>query len=331
MSLILVIWVFELLMFRNRGWIEEPLFYPIAGLFLFSFLSIILSAIFADEIHISYLGLFSFFILLTRRFIRFPEKRKMIIWTFISGVVLTSGLDLIGRLATEPFDIYSSLPASENISFMMLIVFGFVLAYYAESSSVKEKIFFGLVSLPMAIVAILSFNKAAILFLIIIVVIVGISKDRTILIPLGLMILAVVIDLFGIKQIIVADDIIAFLFRPFTDIVSNIYFIDNARFFGSTNVPAPYIPAHYFDRNYLLKMIFEFGPLLLLLFFWIIGEKTRMNFIRFKKIKNREIRAYHLGTLLTIIAALLMNFYGSTFDSKTAVLAFWMILGMSEV
>jgi hypothetical protein len=214
---------------------------------------------------------------------------------------------------------------------MMLIVFGFVLAYYAEAKDIKEKLFFGLVSLPMAIVAILSFNKTAILFLLLIVIIVGILKDRTILIPLGLMVFAVVFDLFGIKQLIVPEDLAGFFLRPINDIISNIYFIDNARFFGNTIIPAPYIPAHFFEKSYLIKMIFEFGPLLLLLFLWIIGEKTRMNFIRFKKIQNREIRAYHLGTLLTIIAAILMNFYGSTFDSKTAVLAFWLILGMSEV
>ena len=107
--------------------------------------------------------------------------------------------------------------------------------------------------------------------------------------------------------------------------------IAGTRFFGLGAESADGPRERTRPKSYFIHLITSVGPPSLILFIWIMVEQARRDLAKFRKVSLRETRAYHLGALLTVVAMLIMNIDGSTFDSGSPILAFWMILGMSEI
>ncbi len=329
------IWLLELLIFRDRSWVSSSLFNPIAGFAAFSVIAWLLSGLLHDRSPAPCAAVFSLFYFVTRSFVRSPEKRKMIVWTFISGVVLASGIDLFYRWGGL-FDLsFSPSLAAGSLSFLMMMVFCVVIAYYAQAHDYTEKLFFGLISLPIAVLAALAFDRAIIMVLLLIFIGVGILKDRTVLIVVGLVIVVMFSGLFGFREKIAEStdthDLIELAKSPVYGIERNFDMISGAGFYGGSGDPSQTEVRTTSDEPFFITLIRYYGPPSLILFIWIMIERARRDLARIGKISFPEAKAYHLASLLIVVAVSISSLYVSTPGCSSAILALWLLLGMAEI
>jgi len=325
-----ILWIVEQAIFRNTDWVQEEMFFPVAGFILFTFLGFMISEINSSDSILPYTGYLAIFYFVVQRFVSFSEKRKMIIWTFIAGVVLSSGVDIVMRLSGAELERSIVHPASQTISFYILTVMAMVLAFYAEGKNLKEKLFFGLISLPLAAMAILTINIYVMLILSFLFLIISVFKDRTAFLPLGLFLILFFSGIFDTGQNFSLPEIINILKAPIGDFVENSEIIRNISYFGS-NTGAGIAEPGVLPNSFFIKLLAAFGPPALLLFLWILVKQFRSDFVKFRKITFREMKAFHLSVVLAVASFAMLSLFGSIFESSSAVLVFWMILGMSEI
>ncbi len=324
------LWIVEQLIFRNTDWVRDQMFFPIAGFILFALLASIVARLTSSESILPYTGYLAIFYFVVQRFVSFSEKRKMIIWTFIAGVILSSAVDAIIRFSQAELERSMVNPASQKISFFILIVFALILAFYSEGKNLKEKLFFGLLSLPLIAVAILSLNIHVILILSIFLIIIGAVKDRTALLPLGILIVVFFFGIFDGAPGFSLPEIINVLKSPVGEIFENNRMIEDVSFFG---IVGGWSTGGLESRpdSFFIRLLASSGPPAVLLFLWIMVKQFRSDFVKFRKIAFRETKAFHLGIVLAIASFVLLSLFGSIFESSSAILIFWMILGMSEI
>jgi hypothetical protein len=324
-----VFWIIEQLIFRNTDWLHEEMFIPIAGFVLFTLLASIVSWINSTDSVMTYSGYLAIFYFVVQRFVSFPEKRKMIIWTFITGVVISSTIDAITRFVGAGLSVSMADTASQEISFFILVVFAVILAFYSEGENLKEKLFFGLIFLPLAAFAVLSLNIYVILISLFLFLMTGIFKDRSALILLGIYAVLLFAGVFKMAPGLSLPEIINTLKATANNLVGNFELMSNISFFGSNTVNAAAIDISL--DSFFIKLLAASGPPALLFFSWILVKQLRSDFVKTKKTAYREMRAFHLGILLATVSFILLSLFGSIFQWSSAILVFWMILGMSEI
>ncbi|UCC80730.1 MAG: hypothetical protein JSW64_05065 [Candidatus Zixiibacteriota bacterium] len=324
------LWIVEQLIFRNTDWIRDRMFFPVAGFIIFTLLAFFVARLNSSQSVLPYTGYLAIFYFVVQRFVSFSEKRKMIIWTFIAGVILSSAVDAILRFSRADLERSMMNPASQKISFFILIVFALILAFYSEGKNLKEKLFFGLLSLPLIAVAILTLNIHVILILLFFLIIIGVAKDRTALLPLGILIVIFYSGIFDTAPGFSLPEIINILKSRVSEIIENSRMIENIAFFGmSGGWDAAGLESR--PDSFFIRLLASSGPPAILLFLWILVKQLRSDFVKFRKIAFREMKAFHLGIVLAIASFVLLSLFGSVFESGSAILIFWMILGMSEI
>jgi hypothetical protein len=332
---IFLIWLSDTIIFREVELVELPLFYPILGFNVVLILAWALAQL--NGINFPYfgVGLLTLFYFIVPGFVMSGERRKMVLWSFIAGVVLVSGLHLITW-----WDNASGIQVGTNwprypLMFQIALVLCVLLAFFAEAEELKEKLFLGLVAFPPALTAILTLDKAVILVIIFSILVVGIFRDRIILIPTALAALILFSGVFGIsyniEKRITPIEYLEFVRSPLNEIQKNHKVIEQAQFFGVDANPTAAATASNVEDSFFLKMLRDAGPPVLIVFLWIIVEQTRGSLSRQKKALSREARAHHVGVLLVLAAIIIMNLYSSAFEYGSAVLAAWMIVGMTEI
>ena len=332
---IFLLWLSDTVIFHEVELSEMPLFYPILIFNVFLILAGGLSLI--NGIYSPYIavGLLSLIYFIVPGFVMSGERRKMVLWSFIAGVVLTSGIQLItlwgnaSEIQTAPF--WPGHPLMFQIALSLCIL----IAFFAEAEDLREKLFLGLVALPPALTAILTLDKAVILVIIVGILLVGIFRDRTILIPAALAVVILFSGIFGIsydiEKKITPREYLAFVLSPINEIYNNNDVIKQAQFFGDDAIPSNAVRKSNVEESFFLKMLRDVGPPALIVFLWIFVEQARGSFSRQKKILPSETRAHHLGVLLILTAIVIMNLYSSAFEYGAPVLESWMIIGMSEI
>lgn len=324
------LWIVEQVIFRNTDWIREEMFYPIAGFAFFTLLGFIIGKINSSIVIIHYTGYLAVFYFVVHRFVALSEKRKMIIWTFIAGVVLSSGIDIILRFSVSGLERSIIDPAPEKLSFFIMIVFSMIMAFYAEGRNLKEKLFFGLISVPLAVIAIMTFNIYVIISLLLLALLIGVLKDRSALIPLAVFAFLYFSGIFDAGRGISMTEAFNNVRAPISNIVGHGADLANLSFFGLKSGSESVLAGSLTD-SFFLKLMLGAGPPAFLIFVWILFKQFRSDLVKFRKITFREMKAFHLGIILTIGSFVLLSLEGNVFDTSSAVLVFWMILGMSEL
>ena len=332
---IFFIWLSDTIIFHDVELVELPLFYPILAFNVVLILAWALSQL--NGINFPYVGvgLLALFYFIVPGFVMSGERRKMVLWSFIAGVVLVSGFHLITW-----WDNASGIRIATNgpgypLMFQIALVFCILLAFFAETEDLREKLFLGLVALPPALTAFLTLDKAVILVIIFGILMVGIFRDRIILIPTALAVLILFSGIFGIsydiEKRITPKQYLEFVLSPMNDILKNHKAIEQAKFFGLDANSTAATTASNVKDSFFLKLLKDAGAPALIIFMWIIVEQVGGSLSRQKKAKSREARAHHLGVLLVLAAIIIMNLYSSAFEYGSAVLATWMIVGMTEI
>ncbi len=330
---IFLIWVLDLLIFRETDINELPLFYPILSFAAVLLAGGMVSLIYGHIFPYAYVALLSFFYFIVPGFVRSGEQRRMVLWTFIAGAMLVTGLHLILWWATFTNITMRLKPLSTPSLFMVTMAFSFLLSFYAESRSIREKVFLAMVSIPFALVVILSGDKTAMLFILIVIILIAIFRDRSIFIPLGLAILFILSGAFGIDYYIEQDFMPStfkeFIMHPIEQIKSSPETVLATSFYGEAALPNESSAAA--GQSFFLDLIRFAGPPAILLLFWVLFEKAREAYFKHRRSVEQQPRAYHLISLLTVIAAVVMNFYGPAFEYPSIILASWLIWGMSQI
>ena len=259
----------------------------------------------------------------------------MIVWTFISGVILASGIDLFYRWGSL-FNLSISPDYTPgSLSFLMMLVFCLIIAYYAQTRVYAEKLFFGLISLPLALLAALTFDSAIIAILLLASAGVAILKDRTVLIIVGLIIVVMFSGLSGLRGRIAkpddAFDLVELARSPANAIKRNSDMISGTGFYGAGSDQSQTDERAIPDEPFFIKLIKYSGPPSLVLFIWIIIERARRDLARIRKISFTEAKAYHLASLLIVVSVSIASLYVSMPGCSSAVLALWLLLGMAEI
>ncbi len=324
------LWVVEQLIFRNTDWVRDEMFFPVAGFIIITLLAFIVSRVNSSATVLPYTGYLAIFYFVVQRFVSFSEKRKMIIWTFIAGVLLSSAIDSVMRFSSAGLERSLVNPASQKISFYILIVFAMILAFYAEGRNPKEKLFFGLISLPLAAIAVLSLNSYVILILLFLFIIIGVFKDRSVFLLLGANLVLFFSGIFEIGSGISLPEIVNVLKAPIREFIVYGQTIENISFFGAID-GLNIAKIGFGPDSFFIKLLAAFGPPALLFFLWILFKQFRSDLVKFRKTLFREMKAFHLGVVLAIVSFVMLSLFGSIFESSSAVLVFWMILGMSEI
>ncbi len=325
------LWVLEQVIFKNTDWIDEPMFYPVAGFMVFTFISFIVSKYNSSFSSIMYTGYLAVFYFVVQRFVSLSEKRKMIVWTFISGVVLSIGIKIVLMIANRGDSYLSEYWASEQLSFFVILVFVIVLSFYSESEKIGEKFFFGMVSLPIIAFAFLTFSTPILLIIIILMLLVGVFKDRSVLVPLAVAFLFYMTGNFDLIENVTAGNIIHFVKSPLTEISRGGVLIGNTAFFGVRPDVGNIEIYSFSTKSYFFKLLLNSGPAALILLFWVMAEQSRRCFSKLRKVALSEMKIYYLSSVLTLIAVVILNIFGSSFGASASVLVFWMMLGMSEI
>ncbi|MEE9553293.1 MAG: hypothetical protein V3W18_03255 [candidate division Zixibacteria bacterium] len=327
------VWLFQILIFRQTGFISSPLFYPIAGLTVFSVIVWSLSSLYSYDNPVICVGLYSLFYFVIYSFVSSHEKRKMLIWTFLGGIILSVGIEILSNLESSAGVFPGSLILEEHLPTLLIMGFCLIVAMFAMASGIREKLFYGLISLPL-VAGVLISGYTITLITMIVLLAAGLIKEKSILIAAALIAIVVSTGLFGAKGEIITlfdrDNLTELVVRPIDDIGRNVEHISNSGFFGSpgndqTGESAPQ------ERSFFISLIRHAGPPSLLLFLWVIFELARRDLTKIRKLSEQEEKAYHLATLIFMAIIIVANIYGSYFSCSPAILGLWMFLGMAEI
>jgi hypothetical protein len=330
-----LIWLLDLLIFKETEIFDLPLFYPLIAFTVFMALGWIVASVYGHDFPFIYVALLSLFYMIVPGIVATVEQRRMVIWTFIAGAMLIAGLHLIYWWGNFKNFTQILLPLQEPSLFMVTLAFAFLLALYAESSSVREKIFMILVGLPLAAVVVFSADKSAILFLLIAVLVVAILRDLTVFVPLAVAGLFVFSGAFGIdyylRQALPPAGYVDFISRPLVEISENQEAVLTPSFFGQSRSSPELSEPVEAGRSFFLNLLIKAGPPAVLIFLWILFERAREAYFRRRRMKTGQPRVYHLISLLTVVAAIVMNIYGAIFEFPAIILSCWLILGMTDI
>lgn len=324
-----LLWIIEQIIFRNFDWLNEDMFYPIAGFIIFTFLGHIIFRPSSSDFVLPYTAYLAGFYFVVRRFVAFSEKRKMVIWSFVTGVIMSSGIRIIDAFSLHGFDKSLTSPVSGNITFTMLIALAMVLAFYSEGKTVREKLFFIFISVPLVAVALLSFNESLVLIAMVLILIAGILADRSLLLVFAVYLAFIITGVLEFENIFSLSELFQRLSLPVKEVSRNIEVVKNVSFYGANF--AAIAPGTIEVNSYFLKLLLSYGPLSLILFGWIIAKQLQRDFVKFHKISFREMKAFHLGAIITVLSFILLSLFGTVLESHSTILIFWMILGMSEI
>lgn len=328
------IWLLQILIFRRPSFASSRLFYPIFGLCAISLICLLLSKIFSFDNPTLCAGLYSVFYFVAMSFVPSQEKRKMITWTFLSGVILSLAIDVLSGLSSGGYHDIKSLMISEHLSVPVLIVFCLGLANYAASIGFREKIFYALILLPVG-VGVMTIDTIITIVLLIMLLLISIVQDRSGLIVVGLIVVIVFSGLFGLKDRIKmgveSGEYIEIVKKPLRAIEQNADELVSAGFYGSLEQGPESEKSFIGSEPFFISLVKSSGPPSLLFLIWVIFESVRRDFAKIRKSARREEKAYHLATFLIIMVIIVVNIYESSFSCSPAILGLWMFLGMTEI
>lgn len=329
-----IIWLAQLVIFGQPDFKSSRLLYPIAGLTLFSLVVFILSAITGVKNPTVCAGLYSFFYFVVFSFVPSQERRKMVIWTFLSGVVLSLGISVLSAVDISGRPDFSAVVFPDHLPLLILMVFCLGLAYFTESIGMREKLFFALIFLPIGI-GVLAFDPMIILILFALMLVVGIIKDRAALVLLGVLVIMAYSGIFKTgenpKEIFKNGQFARMIGAPLKSIEINSEAINTVGFYGMPGSETEEQDISGDEEPFFVTLIKRSGPMSLLFFIWVIFELVRRDYAKIRKLNMREERAYHLASLMAIIVIVLSNIFESSLACSSALPALWMFMGMAEV
>ncbi|MCP4580170.1 MAG: hypothetical protein GY839_01030 [candidate division Zixibacteria bacterium] len=345
-ALMLMIWIAQSLAYRRREWINYPLFKPIAALILYKIIVLIASGyrgnigVPLEQITLPFL----YFIVPT--IVVTVERRWKIVWLFISGAIIAAGIGTIKYLVGNDKVATSTVSGCYTLSNYLIIILGFLMVAFVFSKQARDKIFLGLISIPLIAGLIFTFTRAGYLVGAFYIIILGIFKDRKLFIPVILIAASIYIlspstverlvqrfDISNKKQFYShRDDVIDFAKTKINEVGFFGYGInsypDLAKDSDNPRINDLVLKTWH---NLYLEYLFDGGPFALVILFWIIFSQVRYSLARYRKTKDIKQKSFQLGILMLILAIIVIGMFADPLRDPIISMLFWVLLGLSII
>lgn len=342
-TIILFIWITQTVAYRRLEWLDYPLFWPIAALIAYKTIVLLVSG---------YVGKFGasfeqialpliYFIVPT--VVVTIERRRKVVWIFITGAVLVSGIGIIRYLMDISVRASSIISGVNTFAFFLTITLGLILSYFVHKKKYIEKLFYGLVSIPIFACIVLTMTRSVYGVVAVYMLFLGIFKDRKLLVPILILIPTFYFFMPGAIEKIQnrLDFSNTKHFFSYRDVLfeHSMAKIDEVGFFGYgiNSFPEvidiksePRLPQSMPSwHNMYFEFLFDGGPFSLLILLWILIVQTRYSIERYRITKNNEQKIFQLGVLLLLICMVLVGFLDNPINDQIVSMYFWTLLGMS--
>jgi O-antigen ligase len=342
---ILVIWIAQTIAYRRKSWTNYPLFKPLCALIGFKLIVLLVSG---------YQGSFgSPFEQLTLPLLYFivpaivvtSERRRNVLWLLITGAVLASGIGIIKYFSGTESRISSIVSGYYTLAGFLTVILGLVLSMFVFTKRTGEKCFLGLVSFPLIAGIIFTFVRTCYFIVCLFVLLLGIFKDRKLLIPVVIVILLLLIFSpqtintvsqrfdFSSKDVLSERDI---LLHKGLSKVEDVGFFG----YGINSFPSLYDVLADPDvkdksintwHNMYLEFLLDGGPVLLLILLWMLIAQTRYSLAIYRKTQREEQKTYQLGILLFILFLVVVGFFANPLRDPIMSMLTWLVLGLSLI
>jgi len=275
------------------------------------------------------------------------DRRRKVIWLFITGAVLAAGIGIIKYMLDIDPRASSIISGCNTLAFFLTIALAIILPILVYSKKLPEKIFLGMVSMPLLAGVIFTLTRTSYFIVGLYVVILGIIKDRKLLIAIAVIILAIFLfspstvneiqhrfDFSDKKQLLSNRGILLELGLP---MVNEVGFFG----YGLNSFPAlvdvesePRLTSKKTItawHNMYLDTLLDGGPFALLILIWLLFSQTRYSLARFRKTKDSEQKIFQLGILLLMLCIILVGFVDNTLSDQIISMLIWMLLGLSVI
>ncbi|OQX91418.1 MAG: hypothetical protein B6D58_08255 [candidate division Zixibacteria bacterium 4484_95] len=341
----MVIWIAQNIAYRRKSWTKYPLFKPLCALIGFKLIVLLVSG---------YQGSFgSPFEQLTLPLLYFmvpaivvnSQRRRKVMWLLIAGAILASGIGIIKYFSGIESRVSSIVSGYYTLASYLTVVLGLVLAMFVFSKKIGEKLFLGLVSLPFIAGIIFTFVRACYFVTGIFVLLLGILKDKRLLIPVVVVILLLL--MFSPQSINTVSQRFDFSSKEALSerdvlLQKGLSKVDDVGFFGYgiNSFPALYNVLADPDikdksintwHNMYLEFLLDGGPLLLLILLWILIAQARYSWAIYRKTQTEEQKTYQLGILLFIIYLVVVGFFADPLRDPIISMLTWLVLGLSLI
>ena len=346
MTLIFVIWIAQTLAYRRRDWLEYPLAKPIMALIGFKFLVLLVSGYEGRVGSVAEQLALPLIYFIVPPIVVTSERRRKIIWIFIAGSILAAGIGIIRfQLGVIP-RAASIVSGPYTFSIYMAIVVGVILTMFAFSKNIGEKIFLALVSLPILTGLFFTLERAAFLVAALYVFILGIFKDRKLLVPI--IALAAFIYFFSpptidkLKERFDYSNKKSFYSHREVLLDIGLNHAEEVGFFGYgiNSFPAlvdveaePRITAKGIStwHNMYVEFLLDGGPMNLLILIWLLAAQAKYSFARFKKSTDPEQKIFQYAVLLLILCLVVVGFFANPLRDPIISMLVWMMFGLSLI
>lgn len=345
-AVMLLIWIAQSLAYRRTDWLHYPLFKPIIALIGYKVIVLLVSGYqghFGAAFEQLILPLLYFIV---PTIVVTSERRRKIAWLIISGAVFASGIGLIRYLSGADTRAESLISGSYTLSIYIAIVLVLVFTFFAYAKKFGEKVFISLVSIPLLTALLYTFSRASYLAITVVILILGVLKDRKILILIICVLTFIyVFNPQGVEMIrkrFDVADVQAFYSHRDVLLELGLPEVNKVGFFGSGINSFPAIVDVENEslirnkeinswHNMYLEYILDDGPLALVLLFWLFFNQIRYSLARFRKTQELEQKIYQLSFVFLILIILILGFFTNPMRDPVISMLTWTLLGLSLI
>ncbi len=340
-----VIWILQTVAYRRSSYLEYPLFKLLCAFIGYKLL-VLLIAGYENGLGRA-LGQVAFplLYLVVPTVVVTAERRRNILWLIITGAIIASGYGLIKYHIGLETRISSFVSGYYTMGTYVCLVIGILLVMFAHADSGKERVFLGLVMIPLVAALIFTYVRAGYLALIAAVTMVGLMKDRRVLAVLTIIVLALLFIIPGTgAKIMQRLDFSAPGALSERDILwsEGLLKAKTVPFFGYgiNSFPALFDvqnDARIKDKsistwhNMYLEALLDGGPLSLIFLVAVFLFQGRHSLAIYRRTRDPNKKMIHMVVMVLLVIVAVIGLFADVLRDPIISLLIWLILGLSII
>jgi hypothetical protein len=342
---VFLIWLAQALAYRRKAWLKFPLFKPICALIGFKIIILIVVGYHGNFGRVLGQLAFPLIYFTLPAIVVTAERRRRVVWMIISGAVLASGIGIIKYiLGLEP-RISSIVSGTYTLATFLAIVTGIILAAVIYAKTIKEYLFWALISLPVFLGVILTYVRSAYLAVVASILSLVLLKQRKLIIA----IVSLIIGIILISPTIYHKVLNRFDFNAnyaFSDrdvlFEKALHYSQNLSFFGYginsfgavtdvKNDPDIGNKTLTSWHSMYFEPLLDGGPLLLLAILSVLFSQARFSLALFRKSRDQEQKAFQLSIIFVLLSVILMGCFADVLKDPIIAMLCWLLFGLSLI
>jgi len=344
-GVVCVTWLMQTIAYRRSTYLEYPLFKLLCAFVGYKLLVLLIAG------YENGLGramgqiAFPLLYLVVPAVVVTAERRRNVLWLLIAGAIIASGYGLIKYHIGIETRISSFVSGCYTMGTFLCLVIGILLVMFAHADSGKERIFLGLVMVPLVAALIFTYVRAGYLAMIAAVTMVGLMKDRRVLAVLTIIVLALLFvipgtgakimqrldfsssDAFSGRDILWSEGLIKAKDVPFFG-------------YGINSFPALFdvrTDARIKDKsistwhNMYLEALLDGGPLSLIFLVALFLFQGKHSLAIYRRTRDPNKKMIHMIVLVILVIVAVMGMFADVLRDPIISLFFWLILGLSII